>query len=217
MGEGKNSFQVNTQTKTSQALFLLVSRHFPPSFPGYILPPLTISTQNSSLGPLIRPPGKRLIRPPPPTAAETNSFSIPWASVASAAVGLGDWEATEPHSAEVPAARAGLYTQRREKDASGSLPARRPRKTPRQCKDNAERRFVSGNGGRRGLPPPGCQLCQLSGACEMAGDPEQQGGAGLRRRPGSLCPPAGSCEGTRFPFCIKRVFPFFPVWLTEGF
>lgn len=110
MGEDKNSFQVNTQTKTSPALFLLVSRHFPPSFPGYILPPLTISTQNSSLGPLIRPPGKRLIRPPPPTAAETNSFSIPWASVASAAVGLGDWEATEPHSAEVPAARAGLYT-----------------------------------------------------------------------------------------------------------
>lgn len=28
-------------------------------------------------------PGKRLIRPPPPTAVETNAFSIPWASVCS--------------------------------------------------------------------------------------------------------------------------------------
>lgn len=190
MGEGKNSFQVNTQTKTSQALFLLVSRHFPPSFPGYILPPLTISTQNSSLGPLIRPPGKRLIRPPPPTAAETNSFSIPWASVASAAVGLGDWEATEPHSAEVPAAaRAGLYTQRREKDASGSLPARRPRKTPRQCKGNAERRFVSGNGGRRGLPPPGVPALPALG-CVRNG--WRSGAAGRRgvKAPSRIAVPA---------------------------
>lgn len=34
----------------------------------------------------------------------------------------------------------------------------------------------------------------------------------------SRCPPAGSDRGTRFPFRIKRGFPFFfPAWPTEGF
>ncbi|XP_040351589.1 uncharacterized protein LOC121043672 [Herpailurus yagouaroundi] len=43
----------------------------------------------------------------------------------------------------------------------------------------------------------------------MAGGPEEQGAAGLMRHSKSRCPPAGSDRGTRFPFRIKRVFPFF--------
>ena len=57
----------------------------------------------------------------------------------------------------------------------------------------------------------------LAGACELAGGPEGRGGAGLTRYPKSRWPPAGSDRGTRFPFRIKRVFPFFPAWPTEGF
>lgn len=146
------------------ATFLLVFRHFPPSFLGYILPPLTISTQNSSLGPLIRPPGKRLIRPPPPTVAETNSFSIPWASVASAAVGLGDWEATEPHSAEVPAARVGLYTPEEGKRRLWFSPRAQAQENSqavqRQCREalrEPERRKARPPAsGVPALPAPGC-------------------------------------------------------------
>lgn len=44
------------------------------------------------------------------------------------------------------------------------------------------------------------------------------------RRPKSRCPPTGSDRGTRFPFRIKRVFPFsffffflFSAWQAEGF
>nr|XP_060490485.1 uncharacterized protein LOC132680752 [Panthera onca]XP_060490486.1 uncharacterized protein LOC132680752 [Panthera onca] len=51
----------------------------------------------------------------------------------------------------------------------------------------------------------------------MAGGPEEQGAAGLMRHSKSRCPPAGSDRGTRFPFRIKRVFPFFPAWPTESF
>lgn len=51
----------------------------------------------------------------------------------------------------------------------------------------------------------------------MAGGPEEQRAAGLMRHSKSRCPPAGSNRGTRFPFRIKRVFPFFPAWPTESF
>lgn len=56
--------------------------------------PTPISTQNSRLDSLAGHPGKRLIRPPPPTAAETNAFSNPRASVSYAAVGLGVFAGT---------------------------------------------------------------------------------------------------------------------------
>lgn len=75
-----------------------------------------------------------------------------------------------------------------------------------QCREALREREA---GGRQGLRPRGGQFCQLSGACEMAGGPEQQGGVGLRRGPCSPCPKAGSGGGTRFPFRIKRVFLLF--------
>lgn len=87
---------------------------------------------------------------------------------------------------------------------------------PRPCKMSAPR-SVSREDWGDSAPPAPSPGCQLPGACEMAGSPEGQRGAGLMRHSKSRCPPAGSDRGTRFPFRIKRVFPFFPAWLTEGF
>lgn len=92
--------------------------------------------------------------------------------------------------------------------------------SPRPCKTSPARRS-SRDEGTRGLPSPR-PGCPIPGACELSGCPEGQGGARLMRRPKSRCPPAGSDRGTRFPFRIKRVFPFFffflfSAWQEEGF
>ena len=44
----------------------------------------------------------------------------------------------------------------------------------------------------------------------------EAGGGGLMYHFTSRCPPAGSDRGTRFPFRIKRGFPFFFSCLADG-
>lgn len=83
---------------------------------------------------------------------------------------------------------------------------------PRPCKRSAQERT-----GGDAKPPAPSPRCQLRGACEMAGGPERQGAPGLMRHSKSQCPPAGSYRGTRFPFRIKRVFPFFPCLADKSF
>ena len=92
--------------------------------------------------------------------------------------------------------------------------------SPRPCKTSPARRSSRRRGNAR--PPAPSLGCQLAGACELSGCPEGQGGSRLMRRPKSRCPPTGSDRGTRFPFRIKRVFPFFfsflfSAWQAEGF
>lgn len=109
---------------------------------------------------------------------------------------------------------AGLQTQVKAKAlGSGAWgPA-----TPTRALQNelSKAPWQRGLGGREASHP--AAPVPALGACEMAGGPEAQGGAELMRHSESRCQSAGSDRGTRFPFRIKRVFPFFPAWPTEGF
>lgn len=80
---------------------------------------------------------------------------------------------------------------------------------PRQRCTQAVQKERTGEHWADARPPAPSPRCQLQGAYEMAGGPEEQGAAGLMRHSKSRCPPAGSDGGTRFPFRIKRVFSFF--------
>lgn len=91
----------------------------------------------------------------------------------------------------------------------------RPHRTRALQNELSKAPWQRGLGGREASHP--AAPVPALGACEMAGGPEAQGGAGLMRHSKSRCQSAGSDRSTRFPFRIRRVFPFFPAWPTEGF
>lgn len=111
-----------------------------------------------------------------------------------------------------PFCRAGWFTNPGKSRGSRFWRLGLGNTAPRPCKRSAQERT-----GGDARPPTPSPRCQFQDACEMAGGPERQGAPGLMRHSKSRCPPAESDGGTRFPFRIKRVFPFFPAWPTESF